>query len=191
MQMTTKFKTTSAAQLDAQVGSDMTCELVTADLLNDRFLTLHAAGADNPEAQAMRELLVSTSKRTKMKGKPSWAKIATYACLAQWSWDEFNRAMKDAVKLWQPKWDAKKLSSMQGCWGHFKYDPELWAMPRKAKEDRTPAAKLKVAARKMEAALAALDELTVADRKTKEFAEIEAYNRLINRSVTGTVILAD
>lgn len=181
-------KNISSKELVSQVRLDFQTEQDTSTIVIGRYNALVDAGSEDPAAEVMKELLETTSKLTRNK-KPSWAKIAAYAFLGGWTWDEFNAAMKEAVKLWRPKWDSRKRSSMQGCWGTYRYDKDLWNEEKKSSGKKKSA--LKKAALKMEAALAALEELTATDRKSKEFAEIEAYNRLIYRKVTGTVILND
>ena len=168
----------TAAGLVSQVRLDFQTERDTSTIVIGRYNALVDAGSEDPAAEVMKELLETTSKLTRNK-KPSWSKIATYAFLGGWTWDAFNTAMKEALKLWQPKWDAKKRSSMQGCWGTYKYDKDLWATPKGASTKR--AVTVDKVKRQAEALLESLDALKSGVKKGKEWTDAQALLRAIGR----------
>tara|TARA_Y100001963_G_C6790317_1_gene455058 strand:+ start:4510 stop:5049 length:540 start_codon:yes stop_codon:yes gene_type:complete len=168
----------TAAGLAHQVRLDFQTERDTSTIVVGRYNALVDAGSEDPAAEVMKELLETTSKLTRNK-KPSWSKIAAYAFLGGWSWDAFNTAMKGALKLWQPKWDAKKRSSMMGCWGTYKYDADLWAVPKGASTKR--AVTVDKVKRQAEALLESLDALKSGVKKGKEWTDAKALLRAIGR----------
>ena len=176
--MSAKLNTITNATLATQVKLDFTTEQDTSTLVVDRRNALWKEGVADPDAAVCHELLVITSKLTR-NGKASWSKIATYAFLGGWTWDSFNAAMKEAIKIWHPEWDAIKRSRMQACWSAYRYDPDLWNQTKKQGTKSGPS--VATVKRKAEALLEELDALKAGVKKGKAWTDAKALLRAIGR----------